>query len=252
MPPDFRHEAYRLTEKGETLVPVAGALRDWGLAHIPGTEARLEAEEAEVNHWNWEGGTMAASIRGPSMSAAASSNPIPPFPPSPTCCATSATSRRTAFSGGPPPEPRRRRTKQACRAGPARGTPRRRTRGEGDGLPRIADGRDDPRLPREFPVRPRNLGVVAGADSIMRLRDGRNRLPDVSFTAWVSLPAKDAHRQAVADFGPDLAVEVLSVGNTEAEIDRKRREYCRRARGSSGSWTSTHAPWPPTPKRGDV
>lgn len=74
-------------------------------------------------------------------------------------------------------------------------------------------------------VRPRNLGVVAGADSIMRLRDGRNRLPDVSFTAWVSLPAKDAHRQAVADFGPDLAVEVLSVGNTEAEIDRKRREY---------------------------
>jgi Uma2 family endonuclease len=74
-------------------------------------------------------------------------------------------------------------------------------------------------------VRPRNLGVVAGADAIMRLRDGRNRLPDVSFTAWASLPSDDAHRQAVADFGPDLAVEVLSDGNTAAEIDRKRREY---------------------------
>lgn len=45
VPPESRHEAYRLTEKGETLVPVAGALRDWGLAHIPGTEARMKPKK---------------------------------------------------------------------------------------------------------------------------------------------------------------------------------------------------------------
>ena len=36
-----RHSAYRLTSKGEGLKPVLMALRDWGLAWEPGTEARL-------------------------------------------------------------------------------------------------------------------------------------------------------------------------------------------------------------------
>lgn len=74
-------------------------------------------------------------------------------------------------------------------------------------------------------VRFSNLGVVATADAIMRLQPGLNRLPDVSFTAWTSLPSNNAHLQPVADFPPDLAVEVVSEGNTRAEIDRKRREF---------------------------
>jgi DNA-binding HxlR family transcriptional regulator len=43
----FRSEAgsgrdgYRLTEKGRSLEPVLSALADWGLRHIPGTEARI-------------------------------------------------------------------------------------------------------------------------------------------------------------------------------------------------------------------
>lgn len=74
-------------------------------------------------------------------------------------------------------------------------------------------------------VKPRRLGVIAGADAIMRMRDGRNRLPDVSFTAWDNVPTNDAHLQSVADFAPDLAVEVLSDGNTRAEIARKREDY---------------------------
>ncbi len=74
-------------------------------------------------------------------------------------------------------------------------------------------------------VRPRRLGVIGGADAIMRMRDGRNRLPDVSFTAWQNVPTDEAHLQSVADFAPDLAIEVLSDGNTKAEIARKREDY---------------------------
>lgn len=33
---------YRLTPKGKSLLPVLGALRDWGLAQIKGTEARMK------------------------------------------------------------------------------------------------------------------------------------------------------------------------------------------------------------------
>jgi DNA-binding HxlR family transcriptional regulator len=36
-----RH-GYRLTAKGKTLLPVLGALRDWGLTHIKGTQARMK------------------------------------------------------------------------------------------------------------------------------------------------------------------------------------------------------------------
>jgi DNA-binding HxlR family transcriptional regulator len=35
-----RHSAYRLTDKGEALRPVLGALRDWGLAWEPGTRTK--------------------------------------------------------------------------------------------------------------------------------------------------------------------------------------------------------------------
>jgi Uma2 family endonuclease len=74
-------------------------------------------------------------------------------------------------------------------------------------------------------VRSRNLGVVGAPDSIMRLKKGQNRLPDLSFTAWANLPSNDAHLKSVAVFAPDLAIEVISPGNTRKEIERKRREY---------------------------
>jgi DNA-binding HxlR family transcriptional regulator len=35
-------DAYRLTKKGETLLPVVESMKEWGLKHIPGTEARLK------------------------------------------------------------------------------------------------------------------------------------------------------------------------------------------------------------------
>ncbi|MEM0915169.1 MAG: helix-turn-helix domain-containing protein [Planctomycetota bacterium] len=40
-PPGRKHPRYRLTDRGHDLRPVLGAVADWGLRHIPGTEARL-------------------------------------------------------------------------------------------------------------------------------------------------------------------------------------------------------------------
>jgi Uma2 family endonuclease len=74
-------------------------------------------------------------------------------------------------------------------------------------------------------VKPRKLGVVGAPDTIMRLKPGQNRLPDVLFTAWANLPADDAHLQRVGGYAPDLAVEILSPSNTQREIETKRREY---------------------------
>lgn len=71
-------------------------------------------------------------------------------------------------------------------------------------------------------VAPRNLGAVSGADSTMRMRSGRVRLPDVGFTSLERLPKT---RESIPSLAPDLAVEVLSESNTKAEIDQKRQEY---------------------------
>jgi Uma2 family endonuclease len=73
-------------------------------------------------------------------------------------------------------------------------------------------------------TKPRKLGLVGAPDAIMRLRPGLVRLPDVSFVTWERLLATDAHTKKVAPLGPDLAVEILSEGNTKKEIDRKRKE----------------------------
>ncbi|MFN7811577.1 MAG: winged helix-turn-helix transcriptional regulator [Planctomycetia bacterium] len=40
--PPVGRQGYRLTPKGKSLLPVLAALRDWGLMHIKGTEARMK------------------------------------------------------------------------------------------------------------------------------------------------------------------------------------------------------------------
>jgi len=74
-------------------------------------------------------------------------------------------------------------------------------------------------------VRKKKLGMVGGADAIMRLRAGLNRLPDIAYTAWSSLPTDSAHLKPIADYPPDLAVEVISIGDRPGELARKRRDY---------------------------
>jgi len=76
-------------------------------------------------------------------------------------------------------------------------------------------------------VLPRNLGVVTGADGMVRLFPKMVRMPDVAFTQWKRFPNGKPTRDPVPELAPDLAVEVLSEGNTEAEMQRKREEYFR-------------------------
>lgn len=78
---------------------------------------------------------------------------------------------------------------------------------------------------------PRKLGVVSGADSTMRMKSGRVRLPDVAFVRTDRLPKT---REPIPTLAPDLAVEVLSESNTTAEIDQKLREYF--ASGTQLAW----------------
>jgi Uma2 family endonuclease len=76
-------------------------------------------------------------------------------------------------------------------------------------------------------LRDHDLGTVAGADGAIRLMPGLVRIPDVSFVSWQRLGGPDAPREPILGLAPDLAIEVLSPGNTPGEMRRKVREYFR-------------------------
>jgi Uma2 family endonuclease len=60
---------------------------------------------------------------------------------------------------------------------------------------------------------------------MMRLASGLVRIPDVSFVSWDRLPGRRVPSRPIPRLAPDLAVEVLSKGNTKREMERKLREY---------------------------
>jgi Uma2 family endonuclease len=70
-----------------------------------------------------------------------------------------------------------------------------------------------------------DLGVVTAEQGLMKLMPGLARGPDVSFVSWAQLPDRQFPRDAVPGLFPDLAIEVLSKGNTRREMARKRKEY---------------------------
>jgi Uma2 family endonuclease len=70
-----------------------------------------------------------------------------------------------------------------------------------------------------------DLGICVGADGMMRIAPGLVRIPDLSFVTWDRLPRRESPQEPIPDLAPDLAVEVLSEGNTTAEMARKVREY---------------------------
>ncbi|AMV25795.1 hypothetical protein VT84_15465 [Gemmata sp. SH-PL17] len=70
-----------------------------------------------------------------------------------------------------------------------------------------------------------NLGMVLGADGPFKLMDKLVRIPDVSFTNWDRVPDRRVPDEPVPELAPDLAVEILSEGNTREEMDRKLKEY---------------------------
>ncbi|HVS37089.1 MAG TPA: Uma2 family endonuclease [Gemmataceae bacterium] len=74
-------------------------------------------------------------------------------------------------------------------------------------------------------VRERKLGIVTGEGGTLRLMPGLVRIPDVAFIGWDRLPGKTVPAEAIPDLAPDLAVEVLSEGNSKQEMERKLKDY---------------------------
>jgi Uma2 family endonuclease len=74
-------------------------------------------------------------------------------------------------------------------------------------------------------VRQQRLGSVMGEAGLLRLVPGLVRAPDVSFVSWKQFHDRLLPRVRVLARAPDLAVEVLSEGNTPGEMERKLREY---------------------------
>ena len=74
-----------------------------------------------------------------------------------------------------------------------------------------------------------NLGMLLGADGVLRILPGIGRAADVTFIAWASLPGgrPPPRKDKVPAVVPDLVVEVLSESNTKREMIRKRGEYFR-------------------------
>lgn len=69
------------------------------------------------------------------------------------------------------------------------------------------------------------IGRALPGDAFLRLMPGLVRGPDVAFISKKQLPGGKFPRKRIADLYPDLAVEVLSEGNTRGEMQRKLRDY---------------------------
>jgi Uma2 family endonuclease len=75
-------------------------------------------------------------------------------------------------------------------------------------------------------VQENELGVVSGEAGYIKLGEGHVRAPDVTFIPWSEFPDGAVPKdEAFWSVAPGLIVEVLSPGNTDAEIDRKLREF---------------------------
>lgn len=70
-----------------------------------------------------------------------------------------------------------------------------------------------------------NLGYCTGEQGFLRLAGGTVRGPDIRYTSWDRLPGGHRPTDAIPCISPELVIEVLSSGNTRAEMARKRKEY---------------------------
>lgn len=71
----------------------------------------------------------------------------------------------------------------------------------------------------------RQAGIVLGEAGALRILPDQVRVPDVSFIAWERFPGRRLPQEPVPAVVPDLAVEILSEGNTAEEMRRKVSDY---------------------------
>jgi len=70
-----------------------------------------------------------------------------------------------------------------------------------------------------------DLGIASAPDGTLKFKIGLVRIPDVSFISWERIPNQEMPEDPIPAIIPDLAIEVISKGNTRQEMDRKLREY---------------------------
>jgi Uma2 family endonuclease len=68
-------------------------------------------------------------------------------------------------------------------------------------------------------------GVLTGEAGTIRVLEKFVRIPDVAYTSWERMPNRRVPQAKVPEVVPNLCVEVLSEGNTVAEMARKLKEY---------------------------
>ncbi|HEV3002988.1 MAG TPA: Uma2 family endonuclease [Pirellulales bacterium] len=74
-------------------------------------------------------------------------------------------------------------------------------------------------------VTKRRLGMVTGEAGMLKLAPGLIRIPDVAFISRRRLAGRRVKGVKVPELAPDLAIEVLSEGNTEREMSQKLDDY---------------------------
>ena len=74
-------------------------------------------------------------------------------------------------------------------------------------------------------VQEHKLGVTAGEAGMLQLFPDQVRIPDACFVSWANLEGSGFPDEAAPLMAPDLAVEVISPGNTQREMERKLQEY---------------------------
>jgi len=74
-------------------------------------------------------------------------------------------------------------------------------------------------------VRQQKLGAMLDSSTAFKMKNGNKRSPDIAFFAKERLQGIAVLPSGYLEGAPDLAVEVLSPGNTVEEIDDKLTEY---------------------------
>ncbi len=74
-------------------------------------------------------------------------------------------------------------------------------------------------------IRTHKLGAMFDSSTAFKMKNGNRRSPDISFFAKERLQGMTELPSGFLDGAPDLAVEVLSPGNTVEEIHDKLVEY---------------------------
>jgi Uma2 family endonuclease len=74
-------------------------------------------------------------------------------------------------------------------------------------------------------VLPKKLGIILDSSTAFKMKNGNKRSPDIAFFAKERLQGITELPSGFLEGAPDLAVEVLSPGNTVEEIHDKLVEY---------------------------